>query len=257
MIAGLFRPRTFLEEDLEAWTFEAWAWLMRNLGGMSRIAETPVVQPNRDFFPPSDASGHERALHVFGCVKAAMGMEAWACDLEAFRRRGEEQVGEFVSLRPRKVAPLGTYETDGNRVLIRYSADLVARPGDLVATFAHELAHYLIAGCEEPWPGGEEAHELITEMTVAYAGFGGFAANAAVDFVGHGDTFSQGWRLTGGGYLSKRTWAFALAIFLALRGEGTDNVDRWIKIDVTHDTRRALVYLKRRPELLAPLRAIP
>lgn len=248
MIAGLFKPKAFLDPDLEAWTLDAWAWLMRNFGGMGRIAQTPVAQPSRAFFPPSDTAGHQRALHIFACVKAGMGMADWACNLEAFKRRGGEQVSEQVFLRQDKSAPLGTFQSDGESVTISYGSELIERPGDLVATLAHELSHYLVATAEEPWPGGEDAHELITEMTVAYAGFGGFAANAAFDLSGHGGR--------GGGYLSKRTWAFALAIFLALKGEGTGDLDRWLKIDITHDTRRALAYLKRRPELLAPLRAI-
>ncbi len=235
MIAGLFRPRAFLDEDLEAWTLEAWAWLMRNLGGMSSIAETPLVQPNRDFFPPSDAEGHARAVHVFGCVKAAMGMGDWPVDLVSFKRRGN--------------APLGRFVWKDDDVVVFYAEDLLDSPGDLVAVLAHELSHYAVATIKEPWPGGDELNELITEMTVAYAGFGGFAANAAFDLSGNGGR--------GGGYLSKRTWAFALAIFLSLRGEGIDLVERWLKIDITGDTRAALAYLKKKPELLAPLRAIP
>ena len=29
MIGGLFRPKTFLDADLEAWSLDTWAWLMR------------------------------------------------------------------------------------------------------------------------------------------------------------------------------------------------------------------------------------
>jgi len=43
MLKGLLGPSTFLERDLEEWTLETWAWLMRNLGGAARLEATPLV----------------------------------------------------------------------------------------------------------------------------------------------------------------------------------------------------------------------
>lgn len=256
MIGSLFRPKNYLEADFEGWTLETWAWLMRNLGGMERLAVTQLATPSRDFFPPSEATGHARAQHVLDCVKLAMGVPDWPCELQAFSSREAQKVSEFVIV-PGSRKPLGTFEYNAEGdVIIRYDAKLVDQPGALVATLAHELSHYLVSRVEEPIVGGHEAEELVTEICVAYAGFGLFAIANAVAFRGFGDTFAQGWQVTGGGYLSQRTWAFALAVFLLLKNENPAIADRWLVGDLAKMTRDAARHLARNPEKLAALRAI-
>ena len=71
MLKGIFRRQTFLEEGLEEWCFEAWAWLMRNLGGASRLAATPLVLANTEFFPPTTTEGEARGAYLFERVRAA------------------------------------------------------------------------------------------------------------------------------------------------------------------------------------------
>jgi len=256
LIGNLFKPKTFLEADLEGWSLETWAWLMRNMGGMQRLSTMPLATPSRDFFPPSDATGHARAVHVLECVKAVMGMQNWPCELQPFDRRDAQQVSEFVVVAGSR-KPLGTFEYNAQGdVLIRYGATLVDQPGVLVATLAHELSHYLVSRVEEPLPGGAEANELVTELCVAYSGFGLFAIANAMAFRGFRDTFAQGWQITGAGYLSQRTWAFSLAIFLALKNEDVAVVDRWLTHDLAKLTRKAVRHLAERPDKLEPLRDI-
>lgn len=257
MIGSLFASKSFLDPDLDAWCLEGWAWLMRNLGGMEKLARTPLVAPTRAFFPPSEATGHARAQHIFDCVRTAMGMDDWNCLLEPFERRPAVQVSEFVIV-PEVAAPAGTFRVEEGVVTISYASDLVGQPGQLVATFAHELAHYLVATIDEPWPGGPQAHELITELAVAYAGFGVFAANAAMDFAQHGDAFSQGWEARRSGYFSERTWSFALAIFLCLKALPIEAAaDAKLKAGLVKTTRNAMAFLNRKPGRLASLRAVP
>lgn len=256
MIDALFRRRHFLEADLEGWSLETWAWLMRSFGGVDRLRAMVLVTPSGDFFPPSETTGHARALHVLDCVKMSMGMRDWPCELQAFHSRDAQRVSEHVIV-PGSRAPLGTFEynAEGN-VIIRYSAKLVDQPGALVATLAHELSHYLVSRVEEPLPGGPAANELVTELCVAYSGFGLFAIANAMAFRGFTDTYSQGWQVSGAGYLSQRTWAFALGIFLALREEDASIVDRWLTADLAKMTRNAVAHLAKNPDKLAALRTI-
>jgi hypothetical protein len=246
----------FLDADIEDWCLETWAWLLSHLGGMERFRGLPLVTPSRGFFPSTVAEGHERAMHVFTCVKVLMGMQDWWCALEPYARpEAHAKVGEFWVLQSDNRAPNGTFRAGGGEVTISYASDLLQRPADLVATLAHELSHYLLASLPGPAPGGHELHELTTDLTVAFCGFGIFGANHAFSFEQHGDAFSKGWRSRGSGYLSERTWAFALALFLALK-EQEGAADTWIKPSVKALVKDASRYLKRRPELLAPLRAI-
>ncbi len=252
---GLFGKSRFLDEDLEDWFLETWAWLMAKSGGMERIRNTPLVTPSLDFFPRTEAIGHERALHIFECIRSLMGLKAWDCELVPYERpRANQRVAQYNYVRS-AAAPNGTFQVHDGKVTIRYAADLVDDPWSLVSTLAHELAHYRLAILGEPGPGGHDAHELTTELAVAHAGFAVFSANRAFSFAQHQDAWGQGWQSSRNGYFSERTWAFALALFLKLRGE-EGAADRLIKPVIKTMTRSATQYLKRHDELIAPLKAI-
>src|SRR5262249_7883751 len=187
---------------------------------MSRLRSRPLVGATREFFPPTDAEGHERAVHVFECVKKHAGMTEWPCILEPQPERPESRVAELGVVKSHKGRlPLGTYGVEGNKVVITYDPALVHDPSALVATLAHELSHYLIDGTPGMPPGGHAMQEYATDLTVAFLGFGVFAANRAFSFSQYGDAYSQGWKTSGQGYLRERDWAFALPVFCVLRDE--------------------------------------
>jgi hypothetical protein len=251
---GLFGKSRFLDADVEDWVLEAWGWLLANTGGMERLRQTPLVLASRDFFPPTETEGHERALYLFERVKAWMGLVDWPCTLDAAERPPERQrIGHYAVLQRGKTAN-GTFRIEDGEVRITYAADLVAQPRALIATLAHELAHYLIASVRKPLPGGNDLHELLTELTVAYCGFGVFGANHAFHFEQHQDPFGQGWRSATNGYFSEPTWAFAIALFTTMKGTSVPKGQ--LKDSVAVLTQRAERYLKRNPALLAPLLAI-
>lgn len=253
---GLFSKSTFLEKELEAWSLETWAWLMRSLGGMARLRATPLVLANKDFFPPTDTEGAERGRYVFDLVRRWMGIGNWACVLESYERRpANTDLGGLAMLKGPS-DPLGTFRIADGQPIVSYALDLVEQPRVLIATLAHELSHYMIAHAwtNGPNPGGREAHELATELCVAYSGFAVFAANTAFEFEGHHFAGGHGWSSQRHGYFSERSWAFALAVFLALReAEAPAGV---LKPSVADLTRKATRYLERNPGLLEPLRQI-
>ncbi len=135
---------------------------------------------------------------------------------------------------------------------ITYASDLLSQPAALVATLAHELAHYLLATVKEEPPGGLELHELATDLTVAFAGFGVFGANSAFAFEQFGQAGRQGWRSQRRGYLSERTWSLALATFLVL-SEQPGAADQWLKPGVRDMVSEASRYLAKHRNLLEPL----
>ncbi len=254
---GLFGKSTFLETELEAWSLETWAWLMRALGGMSRLKRTPLVLANKDFFPPTDTEGAERGRYLFDLVGRWMGIGDWACTLESYERAPANAHLGGLAMVNGPSGPNGTFRVVDGQPIISYALDLVDQPRLLIATLAHELSHYMVAhatAIERLAPGGREAHELTTEMCVAYSGFGVFAANAAFQFEGYHFAGGHGWRSQRHGYLSERTWAFALALFAELRGVEIPRDQ--LKPSVADLTRKAQRYLKRNEALLAPLRAI-
>jgi hypothetical protein len=160
-----------------------------------------------------------------------------------------ERLSEFVAIQG-EPDPNGTFRIEGGEAVISYAPDLIDDPMNLVATLAHEMAHYLLAA--ESDLVEDETHELMTDLTVAYVGLGVFGANSAFSFEQHGDAFSQGWRSRSSGYLSPRSWAFALAVFGELRG-GDGGMADYLKPEVEGARRQAVKYLRKRPDRLADL----
>ena len=240
--------RPFLDAEDEAWQAETWAWFLRHFGGLDDLRRSPLVAPTRHFFPPSDATGHERAAHVFEQVKRHARMPDWHCRLEPQAERPEAQVGEFSILNFDKGDPAGTFSVQGNEVVITYDPAAVGDPANLVATLAHELCHYRLKTIRELPPGGEAMEEPATDLATVYFGFGLFGAACAFNFLQHGDTFSQGWRWRRLGYLSPRAWCYGLAMFLTLRGETAEVAKPFLQPHLLSDVREAAAYLQRRPE---------
>lgn len=175
----LFGKSRFLDPDVEDWCLEAWGWLLTNLGGMARFQQVSLVTASREFFPPTDTVGHERALYVFDRVRTLMSMRDWPAELEPVQRlEARQRIGTYAMLQRGSTAN-GTFRIEDGNVIITYATDLVDDPRKLIATLAHELSHYLLARIRKPIPGGNQLHELATELTVAFTGFGIFGANSA------------------------------------------------------------------------------
>lgn len=244
-----FRARSPLTADDEEWQLETWVWLLNELGGLTDLRAMPFVTPTPAYFQPTDATGHDRAMHVFQTVKSLMGLDEWRCRLEPQHERPDVKVSDVAYLKAVPGAgesPLGTFGADGNEVLITYDPGLVADPVGLVATFAHELSHYLLSMKGEP-PGGWDNHEFCTDLTVVYNGFGLFGAATAFRYF----SGAQSWGYQRAGYLSQNEWTFALAIFFKLRGQPIDDAKAWLPSHLMNGVRRATKYLGENHEKLA------
>lgn len=254
MLGGLFGKRRFLDGEIEDWHLEAWGVLFERFDAEWPFRETQLVLPTRDFFPPTETAGHARAEYLFDIIKTHMGIADWPCRLESQSpRRGGERVSEFVFLEGAE-QPGGTFRVeDDGEVVITYSPELVDRPQELIAVLSHELSHYLLSGHADLF--ADESHELLTDLTTVYAGFGVFGANSAFDFKQHGDAFGQGWSSSRRGYLSPPSWAFALAVFGELKGDDPSFAPH-LKPEMEAQRRRGVAYLRKSPERLAALRAM-
>lgn len=251
-----FKQRSFLDSEDEAWLLETWAWFLANFGGLERLRNSPLVDATREYFPPTDATGHERAEHVFACVKKHAGMSEWRCMLAPQAERIERRVGEFAILKIEKGdLPAGTFSVAKGEATITYDPAAIATPARLVATLAHELAHYLLHSVPGTPPGGEDMEEFATDLMTVYLGFGLFSANQAFNFRQFGDAFAQGWQTSGLGYLRERDWAFALALFCALRDEPVRVLKGRLKPHLYSDASAAARYLEKNRHLLDALRA--
>jgi hypothetical protein len=248
------RAAAFLDPEAERWHLETWAWFLARFGGRADLDLSPIVLPSSHFFPASETKGHARALHIMDCVKEHARMSGWPCRLESQTERPELRVGDVTALNlDHTNFPAGTFALSGNEAVVTYDPGSVSDPMKLIATLAHELAHYKLSNVAEDPPGGEDAHEPATDLLTIYLGFGIFGANSAFNFNQHQDAVSQGWSWSRLGYLSEREWIFALAVFLTLKHEPAQQLHRYLKDHLIADLGKAMRYLEEKPELLSGL----
>ncbi|TLU67496.1 hypothetical protein FE810_00640 [Thalassotalea litorea] len=110
----------------------------------------------------------------------------------------------------------------------------------MIATFAHELAHYLTASAKQEPPGGWENWEFATDITATFLGFGVFMANSAFNFRQYTDSDSQGWQASRNGYLTEAEHVFSLALFIQLKGISPATVTPFLKSHLRKMLKKAL-----------------
>jgi hypothetical protein len=246
-LLSLFGPKLPIDRDELEWQLATFKWLGQEFG---RAAETPLVLPTPEYFPSAPLTGPERAEALFADVKRAAGMEAWPCELRAGREDRPAKVGTALLLRHEGAAPpCGTFMVDGAdgqpQVVITYNPSLVMDTGAMIATFAHELGHYLMSTAQSAPPGGWELHELHTDLAAVYLGFGIFLANSARNFGQFQDASEMGWSSRSQGYLSEGALVTALAIFQGLGGRDPLEAGPFLKPYLEGDLKAAAKYLAR------------
>ena len=240
----MFGRSHFLDQDVEAFHILCWAWLLRCTDGLEALQKTPLVLPTVEFFPVTTSSGHERAEFIFEHVRDLAGMADWPVQLVP-----QAELAGRVSTLGRvqhSGTVAGTFSHSGNSGLITYDPSHVQAPIKLIATFAHELGHYLNEGFQEAPPGGWDLIEPATDVTSVFLGFGVFGANSAFEFIQTQDFDSQGWSSEKLGYLSVDEWAFNLAIFCELTGRNVTDLEPHLKRNLYKTSKAAAKYVERR-----------
>jgi hypothetical protein len=133
----------------------------------------------------------------------------------------------------------------------------VARPHSLVATFAHELSHYLLHSAGTQPPGGRELNEHATDLGAVFMGFGTFLANSAKNFSQFQNESEQGWQMQSQGYLSENALVTSLALFVLLSDADEKAAERDLKNYLRGPFRKAIAATRKmHPDLGAALAAI-
>nr|WP_199048044.1 hypothetical protein [Dyella sp. ASV24] len=200
---GWFRKGTLLGSELTHWQFDCFGWLLQHTGGLDALRQRPLVLPTPRFFPDRGLQGHAMAEAIFARVRDYAGMADWPCVLQAQEADPNPVVAPALLVKNSPSSPAGTFRATDEGALITYHPDRVRDPMSLVATFAHELAHYRTAGCPEPPPGGWDVWEHATDLAAVFLGFGLFLANSRFSFSQFSDGQTMGWQWRQQGYLSE------------------------------------------------------
>jgi hypothetical protein len=141
-----FKRRPVVDPDTAEWHADNFAWLVESFGGNEAFSESALVLPKSGFFPSEGEEGHSKALRIFERVKLYCGMEKWPVELVPDDNPAAMDQGTLSLASPvHGKHARGTFSATKGAVQISYTPALLAKPRRLIATLAHELAHYLLA----------------------------------------------------------------------------------------------------------------
>src|SRR5687767_1321962 len=211
---SLFGPRLPVDDDELEFQLATFKWLMAEFG---EFRAARLILPTPTFFPSVQRGRRTPAQRLFDDVRHAARMDDWPCELQTGDSDRPVDAGNAHLIRHEGPnAPCGTFQVaegpDGPYAVITYNPEMELDQQGLVATFAHELGHYLLATAQGTPPGGWDLHELHTDLAAAFLGFGIFGANSARSFAQFQSGVMSGWQARTQGYLSEGAHVTALVI---------------------------------------------
>ncbi len=240
---GFLKKKPLLSDDRFFFQIDTYKWLLQNFDSNYFYGKCPLILPTEEFFPEIAQGEKIKVNDLFEQVKDYAGMDSWECNLLAQDDDFEDLISKELFLGEAGSSPLGTFSIDEGKPLITYNPELRKKPDNLIATFAHELAHLLIAGCEVEPPDGWENEELVTDLAAIFMGFGLFIANSSFQHGHFSNGQDTGWKSQKSGYLAEHEASFALAIFLKLKNIEFKDVSRYMDANVKTYVKMALLEL--------------
>jgi hypothetical protein len=236
-----FKSKPVLDPETAEWQLGCFEWLLTEYGSDLPISTRPLVLPKPGFFVTDGEKGHILAEKLFATVKAYAGMSEWPVKLIADLPTPAFAIGTYQPQPLRHAA--GTFSLQQDQTVeITYQPHLLANPQQLIATFAHELAHYVLSTATTKAPCEDDELEFLTDLTAVYLGFGVFMSNNVLNFSNVHDLGGGGsaWSYARTGYLPENDLVHATAIFLKLSGESADDAVQHLKPGLGRTLRRCL-----------------
>jgi len=183
-----------VSDDMRDWIIDSFDWADKTFGttwGLSRL----MVTPTKTFFTAGRGHTPEVAQTIANNIAAQIPVDQ--VPVVPLHNLPPEYRHNYQDT----AAVAGTYQEDDDGALIRYDPALMAQPLAFINTMTHELMHHRLGPYISVMPGGEEAHELSTDLHCITHGFGIFALEGPAE---------AGWS----GYMTRESRAFTFAYFL-------------------------------------------
>ena len=233
---GLFSSK-LVDHDTAEWQLENFESLIRDLSLGLKMPKFAFHLPTNETFsdsanPHKKYEGHALAAFILQRVKEQCDMGGVVLTLSPTTENKPEFMSDSVVLQPTENnAAAGRYylRADGRgntKEGITYDRDLLNNPAQLVATFAHEMAHCIYNRMRKlPEFEEEILYEMYTDLTAVFLGYGVFLANGKSSF----SSDNRGWSSQSVGYLSEAELVFATAIFMQIKDISIDVPKRYLK----------------------------
>ncbi len=243
----MFFSQRAIEDDIADWVEDRFAILLEQLAHEQSVRETVLALPGDPRFVADADSKEKRAAQIYQAVAELAGFGDWPVTLTAMGDEGPLDLSSYVIVPSQNTAAGSIASNERGEIEIKFSRDILESPSELVATFAHELAHLLLhtRGVEEGISTDDA--ELVTDLAAVYMGFGVFLANSAFELVQFNDgLLGGGWASRRQGYLTENTLVYATVLFCSIKDDGFDEAREGLKPRLRKVFDRAIQQLKRR-----------
>jgi hypothetical protein len=217
-----------LDGPMADWILSRTEWWLREFGPASRAQ---LVLPTDEYFPSRKPETLLEAVLFYADME-----EGWEFQLEDESEgaaipdplAGKERPASPVAARRREVRD-SERPGAGQVMIIPYDKGDTDDPAVCIRVLATGVSFYLLQAGSENLPDGERNHEALVELGAVMLGFGVILANTASQFERFQDGLMAGWRSAQTGNLGEDALGYAIALFVALTGEGEKDALRHLR----------------------------
>lgn len=239
MFGFLSRPRCPCYPRAKEWVEERLGWI-RSEFRSTVFDDRPMIYPTDDFFPEHYDSSEDAARVLLRRVSGFMGVPYEQLILRITQDSGKVRMVNHAGQSIPHAA--GTFQGGyGRKYVITVDRDELARPSDLIGTFAHELAHARLLGEGRLNPRTFD-NELVTDLAALALGFGLFLANSPRNW----DSQNSHWpgtSLSRPEYMTPPMYGYALAHVAWFDGDKKPGWEKYLGSASKTDFRQALRFL--------------
>jgi hypothetical protein len=230
-----------LSEETRVWLENSLIWLINQFGEQKLLSVTTLL-PTQEHFPVKFDGTEQMARDIMAIVARQMDVDANGISLDFYNQQLLEITGDggftlYGQPYEDESYSAGQYagKDENNKFSIAIELGQLKKPEDLVATFAHEIAHIKLLGEGRM----EENHEDLTDLVTVFFGLGVFNANSAFRF--HSD--ANKWSYSKQGYLPQQEWAYALALYAYIRQEKNPAWIKFLSKNIQSDFKKSEAYI--------------
>jgi hypothetical protein len=250
MFFGFNKQKTLLDEESALWMFDVFDWALRNIGSQKFQQEVKLVLPNNECFPGRVESAEGMAALIFSQVQHYAGISSLPCELE-------NEEGVLCALSGNEDSTALT-PTENEKVLrFIYITHTLNNPEVLIASYAHQIAYFIVTTANEPPPGGKDNLPHAAELVATFLGFGVVMANTANTQKIRSCGSCSGPAVERESFLSQYDLTYALAIFSLLKRLPVKNVSPQLKKSLRSFYKKSLKELSGNKHVSALLETYP